>query len=204
MAENAGAIFALMEIHVTTGASGWNAQGWATVVVAASIAIFTGLSFLINRQKLRLDLFQHRFAIYNKLKELLKQMPEINRQASHPYIKEINSCVHEARFLFSNEVAFEIRKLRQHASRFVHLNNLLRNAETRDKDKAYYKWLDEQQDVNMNISAQMATVRRKMMPYIGFTTVGVEGESARKIYSVYRWSRAKKRQYINWVDANMP
>jgi hypothetical protein len=73
----------------------------ATVLVAAFVALITFFQWRTNRQKLRLDLYQHRFEVYLRVLEfhmaVLEWQDEANLALLHgPFLKAF--C--ESKFLF--------------------------------------------------------------------------------------------------------
>jgi hypothetical protein len=92
-------------------------DGPITLIIAGIVAYIAWQQHIINREKLRLELFDRRFAVYNALKELLQT---ITRSASVS-VEDLNQfkiAASDAEFLFDDEIALYLKRVFDNAVDF--------------------------------------------------------------------------------------
>jgi hypothetical protein len=82
-------------------------QLFSTIVFGASAATIAYMQWLINRNKLRIDLFRHRYEVYSKTADFLRATN--SNAVEGVQLNDFNSAIVRAKFLFP-DLALRARK----------------------------------------------------------------------------------------------
>jgi len=79
------------------------AQYLSTIILGAVVAYIAWRQYRTSHDKLRLDLFEKRYAIYRALMNFLRDLdPDTSKSGAR--IREFRADTNDARFLFGNDV----------------------------------------------------------------------------------------------------
>lgn len=108
------------------------------MVIGVGVAFIGYQQFRVAKHKLKLDLYEKRWSIYNAMRGLLvatyKSSDEIQIATLKAYEKKA-----EARFLLDNAACIYIDKLLNTITDFNNLNGLQKSDKTRDSSTDYIK-----------------------------------------------------------------
>jgi hypothetical protein len=112
----------------------WQAIG---VFIAAVVAAVGFCQFVVARQKVRLDLFDKRFAVYEELRLSIGEQLKYNRVSDADYFK-FARAVSRAKFLFGSEVSQYLEERRKDLGLVtIEARNLLTDEQKRHREDEY-------------------------------------------------------------------
>jgi hypothetical protein len=141
----------------------------ATFFLSVAVAIVALLQWFVARNKLRLDLFDRRYKVYEATQ---KFVDSINNDPAHvdSYLNDFNVGTSNAEFLFDSDVLNYIKLVRKRAvdmrtARVVYEAEQDSEERTRNvgKYEADRKWLIE----------QATAMTKTFAPYLGFQNVKI-------------------------------
>jgi hypothetical protein len=138
-------------------------------VVGAWVAV---QQMLITRAKLRHDLFDRRFAVYQAARKLLVEIIQ-QGYPSREQVREYVINTADATFLLNDEIAKYLEKIRERASRLRAIHAMQQHEQ--QQDDMLFAWMTEQLPVGLTekfkplltLEPPRATVRAKASQYVG-------------------------------------
>ncbi|HEX8348668.1 MAG TPA: hypothetical protein VF598_01780 [Hymenobacter sp.] len=182
-----------MDIHISTG-DGTNWQGWLTALVALAVCVVTTLSYLVNRQKLRLDLFEHRFELYRQMNLLMEKSDDIGARTATEHLEHWHRCIAEARYMFGPAVAKAVGEVEHEIDKMV-IQNIFLDAKRGIDDAGYFETMKQKLEHYVAAVNKMAVVRNMLIPYIDFSKVGLEGQLTSAGRQCVKWYKKQAADY---------
>src|SRR5262249_20963112 len=148
-------------------------QAWAPTVIAFVVGLFIafiGLRQLRNgRQKLRLEMFDRRYSMYEATKLLIDKIA-INGQVSSADLVEFRRNVRGAEFLFEGEA----RKFFKNLIDLSIVADLARSNQARAKDEtALGDFFDEEDQYLKLVEAESPNLEKIFARYLDLSKMGV-------------------------------
>jgi hypothetical protein len=122
-------------------------QGWATALIAVAVAVIAWRQYRVAQAKLKLDLFDKRYAIFQQTWEILSAVIiSGTREKNWGLATPFNNFLPQARFLFGPDVS---KYLDEASRKWTELHGLeaegvVGNQELIQKKWALTTWFEEQ------------------------------------------------------------
>ena len=135
--------------------------------LSLAIAVFAGLQWRLARTKLRLDLFDRRYKVYDAAKKLLTLvLREAKLNLSD--LTEFNIAVADAEFLFESDVLNYLKGLRKSA---IHLNTTQKLLSRPQTDDQLKKTAEAEEKDLTDLTNQLAQLTKAFRRYLGFADI---------------------------------
>ena len=148
----------------------------ATLFLSVAVLVIATLQWRVADNKLRLDLFDRRYKVYDTTRKFLSV---IIREATftNPDLFEFNAGTSDAQFLFKPDVAEYLAEIRSQALHLRTTRELLKKPRITDDELARLaqaenkdlKWLGDQITAMTKVFAPylgFANVRSRVMPFV--------------------------------------
>ena len=133
-------------------------------VVGIVAAILTVWQWKIGRDKLRLDLFEKRYVIYDETQKVIATALQ-NGTVSYDEVTEYHRKTKGTEFLFGAEVQDYLDQIRKNLNQLAYLERSI----AQDNDPNRSKHIDEARQIKDYLEqALMVGVRSKFMKYLHF------------------------------------
>jgi hypothetical protein len=132
-----------------------------------AVVIIAALQWRVARNKLRLDLFDRRYKLYDAARKFLS-LSLRETKVELPPLAEFNVGVADAEFLFGSDVLKYLEQLRKNALHLRTTQSLQSHSRTNDEIKKRVKTEDE--DIKRLIS-QLDELTKVFSRYLGFADV---------------------------------
>ncbi|GHA69118.1 hypothetical protein GCM10009007_07430 [Formosimonas limnophila] len=130
----------LMVVAVTAIAAYWlraSKEGVAALIVGLTVAAIAYRQWKTEQNKLKLDLFDRRYRIYEVTRELLKLIDLKMNSMEHLYVFWSNTS--GAEFLFDSDIESYLKEVEDKALKLIEIND-----ELADDERQNYYLTDEQ------------------------------------------------------------
>jgi hypothetical protein len=138
-----------------------------TLVLAASVAIVAWLQWLVALNKLRLDLFDRRYKIYDTARKFIIQIVR-HANFDDSQLFDFAAGTSDAEFLFDADVVRFLGGIREHALKIRTARILLEDLPVGDERTRQAKI---QHDALLWIGDQLTPMTAAFNPYLGFANV---------------------------------
>jgi hypothetical protein len=141
----------------------------ATFFLGAVVTIVAVLQWRIARNKLRLDLFDRRYKVYEATQ---KFVDSINRDPEHvgSYLNDFNVGTSNAEFLFDADVLNYIKLVRKNA---VHMQTARVLYESEQDSEERTRNIEKYQADREWLIEQATAMTKTFAPYLGFSNVKI-------------------------------
>lgn len=137
-----------------------------TIILGAVVAYIAWRQYRTSHDKLRLDLFERRHAIYRALMNfLLKLDPDASKSGDR--IRGFLADTNDACFLFGKDVVDFLSEVYGKATRHRHIILNLQDRNPSDHEK-YKQWFNEETELLEWFDGQMARANEVFAPYLTF------------------------------------
>ena len=138
-----------------------------TLVLGVSVAIVAWLQWWVALNKLRLDLFDRRYKVYDATRNFLGA---IIREAkfTNSELFEFYARTSDAEFLFGADVTEHLEKIRKRA---VHLQTAQKIYDPLPVGEERSKHVQAAHDDLLWLTDQITSISKTFAPYLGFTNV---------------------------------
>jgi hypothetical protein len=138
-----------------------------TLFLSFAIVIIAALQWRVADNKLRLDLFDRRYKVYDATRNFLSV---ILREANftNPQLFEFYAGTSDAEFLFGAEVVKHLDEIRKRA---IHLQTAQKLYEPLPVGEQRSKHVQEAHDDLLWLTNQITAISKTFAPYLGFTNV---------------------------------
>ncbi len=136
------------------------------LIVAVIVAYIAFMQYKTNRDRLRLELYEKRFSIYEGLKELLDKitiMVDVTDEDLREFIKKTN----EVEFLFEEDIVQYLIEVRKKGTKLYSFNCQLKRGET---PPPWPKDPDEIIEIKNWLQDQLKESKNKFSKYLKFKT----------------------------------
>lgn len=133
-----------------------------TPAIALGAAVVAGLQFYLARQKLKLDLFDRRLAVYAGVRKLLGEILRSGKADNEPIFEFLRDTA-QAKWLFDDSVAAYFDELYRQGSK---LHALQAETEARPRSPEHAKLLEKEHATFEWFTQQHAELDRRMEPFL--------------------------------------
>ena len=144
--------------------------------LSLAIVIFAGLQCWISSNKLRLDLFDRRYKVYDAAKKFLNLTFQETNELTD--LAEFNIAVADAEFLFESDVLNYLKQLRENAAHLRTTRTLLERPRSLTDDELKKRAKAKEEDINRLIS-ELNEMTKVFSRYLGFAHIA-RGPRARR------------------------
>ena len=137
----------------------------ATLLVAGAVAYVAWRQWRTAREKLVLDLFEKRLAVYEKVMEAAQKVRGPGRPADNEPFRLLHSARAEAEFLFGPEISEYIRQLIEHTAN-LGLAHTMMEAQRQGQSADGRDYPQLAHDTLLAIVQAETTMPRLLRPYL--------------------------------------
>jgi hypothetical protein len=139
-----------------------------TLFLSIAVAIIAALQWRVADNKLRLDLFDRRYKVYDATRKFLSV---IIREGTftNPDLFEFNAGTSDAQFLFKPDVAEYLAEIRKRALHLRTTRQLLERPPASDDELS--RLAQAQEDDALWLGDQITAMTKTFAPYLGFANV---------------------------------
>lgn len=119
-------------------------------IIAIIVAYIAWRQYKTDKDKLRLDLYEKRFKVYQSTIELLAIILE-KADVSREEVSQFTCKTNDSKFLFENKIPDYIENLRKNAIKLHYLNKRFREDRIANESNDLEKWFDDQFKVTTDI-----------------------------------------------------
>jgi hypothetical protein len=150
--------------------------------LSLAVAIIAALQWRVADNKLRLDLFDRRYKVYDATRKFLSV---ILREAkfTHSELFEFYAGISDAEFLFGADVTEHLEKIRKRA---VHLQAAQQIYEPLPVGDERSQHVQAEHDDLLWLTDQITEITKTFAPYLGFANVRLRFWPSLKLFSVNR------------------
>jgi len=154
----------------------------ATLFLSVAVVVIAALQWRIADNKLRLDLFDRRYKVYDVTRKFLAT---ILREANftNSQLFEFYAGTSDAEFLFGADVTEHLEKIRKRA---VHLQTAQRIFEPLPVGDERSKHVQAAHDDLSWLTDQITEITKTFAPYLGFANVRLRFWPSLKLFSASR------------------
>jgi len=155
----------------------------ATLFLSVAIVTIALLQWRVAENKLRLDLFDRRYKVYNATRKFLAV---ILREAklTNSELFEFDLETSDAEFLFGADVVEHLAKIRKQALHLLTTRKLLERPNASDEETSRYAHAQEN-DLSW-LGDQITAITKTFAPYLGFANVRLRFWPSLKLFSAHR------------------
>jgi hypothetical protein len=141
-----------------------------TLFLSLAVVIIAALQWRVADNKLRLDLFDRRYRVYDATRKFLAAV--INREATSTDspLNEFNIGTSDAEFLFRADVVEYLAEIRKHAVRLRITRQALERPQKLSDDELSRHAHAEEDDLSWLID-QTTAITKAFAPYLGFANI---------------------------------
>ncbi len=154
-----------------------------TVVLGMSVAVVAWLQWWVALNKLRLDLFDRRYKVYNATRKFLAGILG-EAKLTNSELFEFDVGTSDAEFLFGADVVEHLAKIRTQALHLLTTRKLLERPNASDEETSRYA--QAQEDDLSWLGDQITAIPRTFAPYLGFANVRLRFWPSLKLFSANR------------------
>jgi hypothetical protein len=139
----------------------------ATLFLSVAVVVIAALQWRVADNKLRLDLFDRRYKVYDSARKFLAV---ILRDAAFtlPQLAEFNLGTSDAEFLFGPDVVNYLQQIRERA---VHMQTAQRIFEPLPVGEERSRHVQKHHDDLVWLTDQITAISTTFAPYLGFANV---------------------------------
>jgi hypothetical protein len=135
----------------------------ATIFLSAAVCLVAWLQYRVARNKLRLDLFDRRYKVFEATRGFL-----MNPSFDIPHLARFKYATADAEFLFGSDVVKWLAELRKRATHLSTTRTLLERV--KDEEELFKLANAEEADLSFFIS-RTDTLTKVFKPYLGFAKI---------------------------------
>jgi hypothetical protein len=139
-----------------------------TLFLSIAVVVIAVLQWRVADNKLRLDLFDRRYKVYNAARDFLAQIAR-NTSFDDSRLFEFNAGTSDAGFLFRADVVEHLGEIRRRALNLRTTRKLSEKPQLSDDEVSRYAQADSE-DVKW-LGDQMTRITKVFDPYLGFANV---------------------------------
>jgi hypothetical protein len=145
--------------------------GIATVAIAGLVAWITRRNSEIARQKLRLDLYERRYAVYREARRFRDSVTLWNREPTVTIAESFVELAEQARFLFPPDsgVASYLEEMAKHAHFVLNFEIRYRSSDATPEEQA--RLAEQKAEHDYWLARSMPELERRMGPYLNFHSI---------------------------------
>jgi len=135
--------------------------------LSLAVATFAGLQWKVSNNKLRLDLFEKRYKVYQAARDLLRLVVREGK-VEFADLAAFNFEVADAEFLFRSDVLEYLNRLRRKAAHLKTTQTLLSGRQTDDQLE---KTADAEEKDLLELTEQLDNLTKVFGRYLGFADI---------------------------------
>ena len=137
-----------------------------TLVIAFAVAVIAFLQFKVAHDKLRLDLFDRRYKVYDATRRFLSVIAKPER-FEDSFLAEFYAATSDATFLFDTDVSEYLQQIRERAV-YMRLQDTFYQSKQGDNRPGI---IDPVNKDRVWISEQLAGVTKVFTPYLSYAKI---------------------------------
>jgi hypothetical protein len=153
-----------------------------TLVLGVSVAIVAWLQWWVALNKLRLDLFDRRYKVYDATRKFLATILR-DANFTNSQLFEFYAGTSDAEFLFGTDVTEHLEKIRKRA---VHLQTAQKIYDPLPVGEERSKHVQAAHDDLSWLTDQITAISKTFAPYLGFANVRLRFWPSLKLFSANR------------------
>lgn len=144
-------------------------RGFLPLVIAGLGVYIAYQQYQTNRQKLELDLYDRRIKIYNYAMELVLTSSRMGYEDIKSKFGEFDYCLHEAYFLFDEEVSKRLEEIWNNANTLIAL--LEKQKELEARQELTQEVIEEIVELRKGFAKEIKILRSLFYPYLYFANI---------------------------------